>query len=210
MKQFIVFKISRSFLSPTLFKVETHKKNSGYRSPTLFVGWGEGLGLCELENAPEMKSALRFLTMIVAMTSQTPNGLFSTEIRRSSWRARQYFGFSFALWMERLLHLYVSGCCWLKSCRNASRVFFFSCTRVMMIITSFSWYNFVWRVFIAFSRPWEWKGLIDRPCSLSDSLRSCRDCCARESHQGGFPGAAKLRVDLLLILTRLRHRKATA
>ena len=76
MKQCIVFEISGSFPSPTLYKVETHEKNSGYRSPTLFVGWGEGLGLCELENAPEMKSAPRFLTMIVAMTSQTPNGPF--------------------------------------------------------------------------------------------------------------------------------------
>ena len=28
-------------------------KNSGYTRPTLFVGWGEGLDLCELENAPE-------------------------------------------------------------------------------------------------------------------------------------------------------------
>ena len=30
-------------------------KNSGYTRPTLFVGWGEGLDLCELENAPEMQ-----------------------------------------------------------------------------------------------------------------------------------------------------------
>ena len=44
--------------------------------PTLIVGWREGLGLCELGNAPEIKSAPRFLTMIVAMTSQTPNGPF--------------------------------------------------------------------------------------------------------------------------------------
>ena len=39
---------------PTLYKVET-RKNSGYTRPTLFVGWGEGLDLCELENAPEMQ-----------------------------------------------------------------------------------------------------------------------------------------------------------
>ena len=39
----------------TLYKVETRKKNSGYTLPTLFVGRGEGLGLCELENAPEMQ-----------------------------------------------------------------------------------------------------------------------------------------------------------
>ena len=29
--------------------------NSGYTRPTLFVGWGEGLDLCELENAPEIQ-----------------------------------------------------------------------------------------------------------------------------------------------------------
>ena len=39
---------------PTLYKVET-RKNSGYTRPTLCVGWGEGLDLCELENAPEMQ-----------------------------------------------------------------------------------------------------------------------------------------------------------
>ena len=38
--------------SPNLYKVETRKK-SGYTRPTLFVGWGERLDLCELENAPE-------------------------------------------------------------------------------------------------------------------------------------------------------------
>ena len=37
---------------PTLYKVET-RKNSGYTRPTLFVGWVEGLDLCELENTPE-------------------------------------------------------------------------------------------------------------------------------------------------------------
>ena len=29
------------------------EKNSGYTRPTLFVGWGEELDLCELENAPD-------------------------------------------------------------------------------------------------------------------------------------------------------------
>ena len=38
---------------PTLYKVE--KKNSGDTRPTLFVAWGEGLDLCESENAPEMQ-----------------------------------------------------------------------------------------------------------------------------------------------------------
>ena len=38
---------------PTLYKVETLKKFWIHESN--IVGWGEGLGLCELENAPEMQ-----------------------------------------------------------------------------------------------------------------------------------------------------------
>ena len=38
-----------------LYKVETQKKILDTRVRTLFVGWGEGLDLCELENAPEMQ-----------------------------------------------------------------------------------------------------------------------------------------------------------
>ena len=57
----------RNFLAllppPTLYKVETRKtfwihlvrSPSPWPRPTLFVGWGEGLDLCELENAPERK-----------------------------------------------------------------------------------------------------------------------------------------------------------
>ena len=43
--------------SPSLHLIQSwnSKKNSGYTRPTLFVGWGEGLDLCELENAPEMQ-----------------------------------------------------------------------------------------------------------------------------------------------------------
>ena len=39
---------------PPPYKVET-RKNSAYKRATLFVGWGEGLDLCELENAPETR-----------------------------------------------------------------------------------------------------------------------------------------------------------
>ena len=57
----------RNFLTllppPTLYKVETRKtfwihlvrSPSPWPRPTLFVGWGERLDLCELENAPERK-----------------------------------------------------------------------------------------------------------------------------------------------------------
>ena len=37
-----------------LYKVET-RKNFRTKALTLFVGWGEGLDLCESENAPEMQ-----------------------------------------------------------------------------------------------------------------------------------------------------------
>ena len=40
-------------------------KNSGYTRPTLFVGWGEELGPCDLENAQKCESVPRGLCMIV-------------------------------------------------------------------------------------------------------------------------------------------------
>ena len=49
MKQCFLFEIFLHFFAPpalTPYKVET---------PTPLVGWGERLGLCELENAPEMQ-----------------------------------------------------------------------------------------------------------------------------------------------------------
>ena len=39
---------------PPYAKFKLRKKNSGNKRPTLFVGWGEGEGMCELENAPKM------------------------------------------------------------------------------------------------------------------------------------------------------------
>ena len=56
-KQCFLFEIFLHFSPPlppqphTKFRL---RKNSGCTCPTLFVGWGERLGLCELENAPEM------------------------------------------------------------------------------------------------------------------------------------------------------------
>ena len=55
LKQCILFEnfLPFSLLPPyTKLKLE---ENSGYTCLTLFVGWGEGLYLCELENAPEMQ-----------------------------------------------------------------------------------------------------------------------------------------------------------
>ena len=42
------------------------------------------------------------------------------------------------------------------------------------------------------------KAFSRQACSLSDSLHSCRYCCARRSRHAGFSGAAKRRVELTL------------
>ena len=63
LKQCILF--LQFSLPPPYIKLKLGK-NSGYMRPTLFVGWGEQLDLCELENASEMQSVARLLSMIVA------------------------------------------------------------------------------------------------------------------------------------------------
>ena len=53
LKQCMLFEIFLQFsLPPSCAKLKL-RKNFGYTCPTLFEGWGEGLDLCELENAPE-------------------------------------------------------------------------------------------------------------------------------------------------------------
>ena len=61
-----LFGIFLEFSSPQPYTKLKLWKNSGYTRPTLFVGWGEGLDLCELENAPETQKCPRLLSMIVA------------------------------------------------------------------------------------------------------------------------------------------------
>ena len=59
---------SKKFLAvvpPPPYTILKLGKNSGYTHPTLFMGLGEGSGLCELENARECKSVPRLLSMIV-------------------------------------------------------------------------------------------------------------------------------------------------
>ena len=51
--QRILFEIFLQFSLPPPYTKLKLGKNSGYTRPTLFVGWGEGSDLCELENAPE-------------------------------------------------------------------------------------------------------------------------------------------------------------
>ena len=53
LKQCIIFEIFLYFSLPPPYTKLKLGNNSGYTRPTLFVGWREGLDLCELENAPE-------------------------------------------------------------------------------------------------------------------------------------------------------------
>ena len=59
-KQCKLFEIFLQFSLPPPYTMLKLGQNSGYTRPTLFVGWGEGLDLCELENAPEMQVSKDF------------------------------------------------------------------------------------------------------------------------------------------------------
>ena len=47
------FEIFLQFSLPSPYTKLKLRKNSGYTSPTLFVGWGEGLDLCEYWQTPQ-------------------------------------------------------------------------------------------------------------------------------------------------------------
>ena len=77
LKQCILFEILLQFcLQPPYTKLKLGK-NSGYTRLTLFVGWGEGLDPCELENALRNAkvSQASLLSMIVVMIL-TSDGIF--------------------------------------------------------------------------------------------------------------------------------------
>ena len=76
LKQCILFEIFLQFSLPPPYTKLKLGKNSGYMRPTLFVGWGEWLDLCELENASEMQSVPRLLSMIVA---------YHVDVLRALW-----------------------------------------------------------------------------------------------------------------------------
>ena len=77
-----------SLTSYTMLKLG---KNYGYTSPTLFVGWGEGLGLCELQNLTlqKCKSVPRLLSMSVAFSYWVCVLIFLTDGRR--WKLGQTY-----------------------------------------------------------------------------------------------------------------------
>ena len=53
LKQCILFEIFLQFSLPPPYTKLKLGKNSGYTRPASFLGRGEGLDLCELENSPE-------------------------------------------------------------------------------------------------------------------------------------------------------------
>ena len=91
-------------------KVEIGKKTSGYTRPKLFVGWGEGLGLCEMDNVTEMQkcpktfvhdcsySRLAFSNLLWLFNNST-SSIFTSEWSKFSWKlerghvwSNQYLG----------------------------------------------------------------------------------------------------------------------
>ena len=56
LKQCILFEILLWLSLPPPYTKLKLGENSGYTRPTFFVWWGEGLDLCELENAPETQT----------------------------------------------------------------------------------------------------------------------------------------------------------
>ena len=48
-------------------------KNSGYTRQTLFVGWGEVLGLCELGNAPDMQKCPKTFVHDCSLSTDAPS-----------------------------------------------------------------------------------------------------------------------------------------
>ena len=63
--QYILFEIFLRFSLPPPYKKLKLGKNSGYTRPTLFVGWGEGLDLCDWKTPQKRKSVPRLWSMIV-------------------------------------------------------------------------------------------------------------------------------------------------
>ena len=59
--------------SPHPIQSWNSEKNSWYTRPTLFVGWEEGLGPCELENAEKYSSVPRLFSTIVVRMRGIPS-----------------------------------------------------------------------------------------------------------------------------------------
>ena len=73
-------------LPPTYTKLKLGKK-SGYTRPTLFVGWGERLDLCELENAPETQKCPKTFVHDCRFVWVWPQlDLLQVDLSKRSWK----------------------------------------------------------------------------------------------------------------------------
>ena len=91
-KQCILFEIFLQFSLPQPIQSWNSEKNSGYTRPTFFVGWGEGLDLCELENAEEMQKCPKTLVhectcLGWTMEADSPH----SELNRLPWETACVF-----------------------------------------------------------------------------------------------------------------------
>ena len=80
LKQCILFEIFLQFSLPPPYTKLKLRKNSGLTRPILFVGWGEGLDLRELENAPETQKCLKTFVHDCRITHATPFNLLLARL----------------------------------------------------------------------------------------------------------------------------------
>ena len=81
LKQCILFENFLQFSLPSPYTKLKLGKNSGYSRPTLFVGRGKGVDLCELETPQKCKSVSRLLSMIVDKHSYPRALYFNLKIQ---------------------------------------------------------------------------------------------------------------------------------
>ena len=87
----------RNFLAvlpPPLYTELKLGKNSGYTHPTSFVGWGEGLDLCGLENDPKMRKCPKSFVHDCSLVCHR-NWSIDECCKSSTWR--ELDGIQFAL-----------------------------------------------------------------------------------------------------------------
>ena len=90
---FFEFSCSSSSLHP--LQSWNSEKNSRYKRPTLFVGWGEGLDLCESENAPEMQKCPKTFVHdcrngLLEFESRKKRPIFPGQIERDGIRTKRF------------------------------------------------------------------------------------------------------------------------
>jgi len=142
-------KFSRTFPSPTLYKVETHKKEFWIQESNVVCGVRGEVGLVWIGKRPRIENCPKSfnhhdcsydLPDIKRALSPLRYGEVHKE-QGNTWDSLLLCGRSVCCTC-----VYVSGMSLAQILSKRKQSFLFSCIRVIMIIiTSFSWYNFVWR-----------------------------------------------------------------